>query len=225
MKAVPKTNCWAEWQVLVRTIEEKKAEVDRIEGDIAAAAGEDREALERRVAELAPDLFEDVQALAALVVAWGEQGQDTSAYRDQVADMLRRVASYIRRAVGRLDTEMDSLAARHQDAAPDEVVEIEDRHVVLDERLNYALSEFLAQLEAMDSFGLDTVADREFLESFFAGKGQRCWRDGSCSRGKTWPRWNDERVRARMTPGLLLSSISIGSGSMARSRTCPQPPE
>ena len=106
------------------------------------------------------------RALAAQVEAWEEQGQDASAYRGQVADMLRLVADYIRRAIERLDTEMDSLAARHQDAAPEEVVEIEDRHVVLDGRLNYALSELLDQLESMDRFGTDTVADREFLESF-----------------------------------------------------------
>ena len=156
----------AEWQVLVQAIEEKRAEIGRIEDEIATASGDDREAFERRIAELAPDLFDDVQALAVQVVAWEEQGQDASAYRGQVADMLRLVADYIRRAIERLDTEMDSLAARHQDAAPEEVVEIEDRHVVLDERLNYALSELLDQLESMDRFGTDTVADREFLESF-----------------------------------------------------------
>jgi small conductance mechanosensitive channel len=161
-----KNDIEAEWQALFQAIEEKKAEIERIEGDITAASGDDREAFERRIAELAPELIDDVQALAAQVVAWEEQGQDASAYRDQVADMLRRVASFIRRAIERLDTEMDSLAARHQDAAPEEVVEIEDRHVVLDERLNYALSEMVDQLEAMDGFGLDTVAEREFLESF-----------------------------------------------------------
>lgn len=156
----------AEWQELVQAIEEKRAAIGRIEDEIAIASGDDKEALERRIAELAPDLIEDVQALAVRVVAWEEQGQDASAYRDQVADMFGRVANFIRRAVERLDTAMNSLAARHQDASPEEEVEIEDRYAVLDTRLNFALSELLAHLDAMDSFGLDTVVDREFLESF-----------------------------------------------------------
>lgn len=156
----------AETQELIRTLEEKKAEIDLIEADIAAASGDDREALEIRASELTSDLIDDVQALAADVVAWEEQGQDVSAFRDRVADGLRRVADYILRAVERLDDEMDSLAARHQDAAPEEAIEIEDRLVVLDERLNHVLALFLAQLEAMESFVLDTVTDREVLESF-----------------------------------------------------------
>jgi len=161
-----KNDLSADLKVLLRGIEEKKAEIDLIEGETVAAFGDDREALERRIAELVPDLIEDVQTLAAHVVAWEEQGQDVSEYRDLVADMLRRVAGHIRRVIERLDTEMDSLAARHQGAAPEEVVEIEDRQVTLDERLNRALSVFISQLEAMDGFGLDTVAERGFLESF-----------------------------------------------------------
>jgi small conductance mechanosensitive channel len=61
---------------------------------------------------------------------------------------------------------MDSLAARHQDATPEDAIEIEDRLVVLDERLNQALALFLTQLEAMGSSGLDTEADSEVFESF-----------------------------------------------------------
>ena len=44
-----------------------------------------------------------------------------------------------RDAIERLDDEMGSLAARHQAAAPEEAVAIEDHLVVLDERLNQAL--------------------------------------------------------------------------------------
>jgi small conductance mechanosensitive channel len=155
-----------EFQELYRMLEEKRAEIDLIEEGIAAASGDNREALEIRASELGSDLIEDVQALAAQVAAWEEQGQDVSAFRDRVADGLRRVTGYIRRAIERLDDEMDSLAARHQDAVPEDAIEIEDRLVVLDERLNHVLALFLTQLEAMGSSGLDTEADREVLESF-----------------------------------------------------------
>ena len=154
------------FQELYRTLEEKRAEIDLIEGDIAAASGDDREALEIRASELASDLIEGVQELAARVVAWDEQGQDASAFRDRVADGLQGVAGYLRRANERLDDEMNSLATRHQDAAPEEAIEIEDRLVILDERLNHILTLFLAQLEAMETFGLDTKTDREALEAF-----------------------------------------------------------
>jgi small conductance mechanosensitive channel len=155
-----------EFQELYRMLEEKRAEIDLIEEGIAAASGDDREALEIRASELGSDLIEGVQALAAQVAAWEEQGQDVSAFRDRVADGLRRVSGYIRRAIERLDDEMDSLAARHQDATPEDAIEIEDRLVVLDERLNQALALFLTQLEAMGSSGLDTEADSEVFESF-----------------------------------------------------------
>ena len=62
-----------EFQELYRMLEEKRAEIDLIEEGIAAASGDDREALEIRASELGSDLIEGVQALAAQVAAWEEQ--------------------------------------------------------------------------------------------------------------------------------------------------------
>ena len=70
---------------LFKAIEEKKQEFDRIEGEMTAAAGEDKKALEMRAAELAVDLVDDVQKLAANVVAREEEGQDASGDRERVA--------------------------------------------------------------------------------------------------------------------------------------------
>jgi small conductance mechanosensitive channel len=155
-----------ESQKLFQAIEEKGLEFDQIERDIAAASGGKKEALEKRASELAARLIQDVQALAATVVARGEDGEDVSADRDRVADMLQGVSGYIRHAIERLDTEMGDLGSRYEDATPEEAVEIEDRLVVLDERLNRALEMFLGQMEVMDTFGLDTQSFVEFLSSF-----------------------------------------------------------
>jgi small conductance mechanosensitive channel len=156
----------AESRELLRTIEEKSAEFDRIEADIAAASGDDREALEKRASELAADLIEDVHELAERVVAREEQGQDVSVDRDRVAEMLQGVATYIRNVIDRLDTEMDSLGARHEDAAPEEAVEIEDRIIVLDGRLNRALEMLAGHVDVMSTFGLETGGDTGFLQTF-----------------------------------------------------------
>ena len=155
-----------ESQELFKAIEEKKQEFDRIEGEMTAAAGEDKKALERRAAELAVDLVDDVQKLAANVVVREEEGQDASADRERAAEMLLRVSRFVRDAIGRLDAEMSVLGARHEAASPEETVEIEDQFVVVDAHLNRALEILLGHVNVMDTFSLDTGADKEFLETF-----------------------------------------------------------
>ena len=54
-----------ESRALFESIEEKKLEYERIEGEAAAASGEDKKALEKCASELAVDLIDDVQTLAA----------------------------------------------------------------------------------------------------------------------------------------------------------------
>ena len=93
---------------LFETIEEKKQEYERIEGEAAAASGEDKKALEKRASELAVDFVDDVQKLAANVVAREEKSLDASADRDRVTEMLQRVSRFIRDAIGRLDAERAS---------------------------------------------------------------------------------------------------------------------
>ena len=155
-----------EYRELFQAIEVKKQEFDRIEGEMTATAGEDQKALEMRAAELALDLVDDVQKLAANVVAREEEGQDASADRERVADMLQRVSRFARNAIGRLDAEMSVLGARHEAASPEETVEIEDQFVAVDARLNRALEIFLGHVEVMDTFSLDTGGDKEFLDTF-----------------------------------------------------------
>ena len=155
-----------ESQQLFQAIEEKGREFDQIERDIAEASGGNKEALEKRASALAARLIQDIQTLAATVVAQEEHGEDASADRDRVKKMLQGVSDYIRRAIERLDAEMGDLETRHESVTPGEAVEIEDRLIVLDERLHRALEMFLGQIEVMESFGLDTESNVEFLSSF-----------------------------------------------------------
>ena len=151
---------------LFQAIEEKRLEFDRIESDIAAASGDDKEALEKRASELAADLIQDVQALAATVVAREEDGEDASADRGRVADMLQGVSGYIRHAIERLDAEMSELGVQQDAATPEEALDFGDRVIVLDGRLNRSLEMLLEHVEVMDVFGLDYGTDREFFVSF-----------------------------------------------------------
>jgi small conductance mechanosensitive channel len=155
-----------ESQELFKAIDEKKQEYDRIEGEITAASGDDKKAFEKRASELAVDLVDDVQKLAAIVVAREEEGQDASADRERVAEMLQRVSRFVRDAIGRLEAEMGELAEQHEAAAPEDAVEIEDQFFAVDAQLNRTLEMLLEQIEVMDAFGLDTGTAREFLESF-----------------------------------------------------------
>ena len=107
--AADRNRATIESQELFQAIEEKRLEFDRIESDIAAASGDDKEALEKRASELAAGLIQDVQELAATVVAREEDGEDASADRGRVADMLQGVSGYIRHAIERLDAEMSEL--------------------------------------------------------------------------------------------------------------------
>jgi len=153
---------------LFQAIEEKRQEYDRIVGEIAAATGEDKRAFEKRASELAVDLVDDVNAIAANVVAREEKGQNVSADRERVADMLERVSRFVHDAIGRLDAEMGELGKQYEAAAPEDLVEIEDQLVVVDERINRTLDTLVGQVEVMDTFGLDTGADREFLGTFLS---------------------------------------------------------
>ena len=159
-----------ESQGLFRSIEEKRLEIERIVGDLERANGESREALEVRISELAEDLIQDVHALATQVVAREEGGQGVSADRGRVADMLEKISGYIRTAIGRVEEEMGDLEGRRDEAPPEDVVKIEDRMIVLDERLNRDLEMLLEQVGAMDSFGLDSGDDKEFFESFLEAR-------------------------------------------------------
>ncbi len=155
---------------LFETIEEKKQEYERIEGEAAAASGEDKKALEKRASELAVELVDNVQKLAANVVAREEKSLDASADRDRVTEMLQRVSRFIRDAIGRIDAERSELGARYEAAPPEEKVEIEDQLVAVDVRLNRALEILLEHVKSMDSFGLDTGAEREFLNAFLTDR-------------------------------------------------------
>jgi small conductance mechanosensitive channel len=150
-------------QGLFRSIEEKISEYQRVESDVADASGEDKEALEVRASELAGALIEDVQALAEQVAAREENGEDASADRDRVTEMLDGVSRYIRDAIGRLDVEMSELGKRREDASLEDLDGIEDRSVVLEQRLNRDLEMLLDQITVMETFGLDTASDRNFL--------------------------------------------------------------
>jgi len=151
-----------------QVLEEKKQEYDRIEREIAAATGVDKKALEKRASELAVDLVGNVNAIAANIVAREEKGQNPSADRERVADMLQRVSRFVRDAIGRLDAEMGELGKKHEAAAPEDLVEIEDQLVAVDERINRALDILLGQIKVMDTFGLDTGVDRKFLDTFLS---------------------------------------------------------
>jgi small conductance mechanosensitive channel len=155
-----------EFRELSKALEEKKQEYDRIEGEITSAAGRDKKAFEKRASELAVGLVDDVQKLAANVVAREEEGQDASGDRERVAEMLQRVSRSARDAIGRLEAEMGELREQHEAAAPEDAVEIEDQFVAVDAQLNRTLEMLLEQIEVMDAFGLDTGTAREFLEPF-----------------------------------------------------------
>jgi small conductance mechanosensitive channel len=154
-----------ESQELFRTIEERLAEYRTVEQDVASASGQDKEALEVRASELAGALIEDVQTVAAVIVAREEKGEDASADRDRVTEMLEGVSRYIRDAIGRLDAEMEEIGKRREGASPEDLVEIEDRLVVLEQRLNRDLEMLLDHVAVIESFGLDTESDMEFLET------------------------------------------------------------
>ena len=97
---------------------------------------EDKKAFEKRASELAVGLVDDVQKLAANVVAREEEGQDASGDRERVAEMLQRVSRSARDAIGRLEAEMGELREQHEAAAPEDAVEIEDQFVAVDAQLN-----------------------------------------------------------------------------------------
>ena len=155
---------------LFETIEEKRQEYERIEGEAAAASGEDKKALEKRASELAVDFVDDVQKLAANVVAREEKGLETSADRDRVADMLQRVSRLGRDAIDRLDAELGELGALREAASPEERVEIEDQLVAVDAKLNRALEILVEHFEIMGTFGLDTGAEKELLKAFLTDR-------------------------------------------------------
>ena len=84
--------------------------------------------------------------------------------------MLERVSRLVRDAIDRLEAEMGELGALRDDASPEERVEIEERMIAVDAKLNRALEILVEQVEVMDSFGLDSGDDKELLEAFLTDR-------------------------------------------------------
>ena len=161
-----------ESQELFQSINEGKEELIALRAEIDSATGSDREALEERSSDLIGKLINDLSALSTNVLAREEDGQDAAKERQQVEEMLQRVAEYFHERINNLNAELVDLRNRREEAPPEELAEIGDRIVDDNARLDKGLQLLLEKTSEMELFGLDATTEKSFLETVLSERAE-----------------------------------------------------
>ncbi len=152
-----------ESQELFQEIAEKIQEFDRVQAEIAAAEGEDKEALQKIAAELVIDYVKDVHELSANVIAREDDGQDIGDDREKVTEMFEQISGFFRKTIDGMKEKLTELRKGRSEVPPEELSQIEDRLVTLNQRLEDALGILLKEIEKREAFGLESTTERKYL--------------------------------------------------------------
>lgn len=155
----------ARGSALFEPIEEKIEELRMLKEDIEAASGGDREILESRAREKILELSEDVRKAANGVLKQEYEGIDSAGDRQRVAELLKGLSPLIRSYIEKLEAELVKLRDQLDEAGSGDDAKTQERIFAISLRLDKALDFYLEHKETSELFGLETEADRKFLET------------------------------------------------------------
>jgi small conductance mechanosensitive channel len=125
--------------------------------------GDDRRAIDLELTDKRLLALSDLHLLAANVVAQEAQGLDAAAVRGRIEPMMRELPQQIRAHAEDASARASELRSRRDEAAPEELLELEQRIVEEDGRVNQIAQLYVDHLGAMESMGLDASDDRQWL--------------------------------------------------------------
>ena len=125
--------------------------------------GDDRRAIDLELTDKKLLALSDLHVVAANVVAQEAQGLDASAVRARTEPMMRELPQQIRAHAEDASARASELRSRRDEAAPEELLELEQRIAEEDGRVNQIAQLYVDHLGAMESMGLDASEDRQWL--------------------------------------------------------------
>jgi small conductance mechanosensitive channel len=155
---------------ILQSIDEREQELHRLQSEIEAASGVDKGALLIRGVDLLLEMVDEIWKLADNVVAREEQGQDAAADRERVASFLERGSQFLITGVDDRNTLLEEMRTELDKATGEEESEIEQRIVVVNDKLEQVLGSLRGQIEKKEALGLDASPERDFLEAFLTDR-------------------------------------------------------
>ena len=148
---------------LVVAIGEKRDELSRLSEQISTTTGDDQKALRERAIELIDEYLTEIGALATNIVDREKAGLDPGEDRQMVTDLAQRTSVRLQDEIKKTQLELAKLRSAREGASPEEMKEIDRDLVVGNVWLDRILDMLLKHTLALEAFGPDVGAQREFL--------------------------------------------------------------
>lgn len=157
---------------LASTTADKEAELARLRDQIAAATGDDLNALRERGFELVGEYMADLEALVANIVEREASGMGVADDRAGLSATLVQTSKMLQRSITETQAELEALRSTRDDAPAEDLEKTQRAVVVANDWLDRTLGMLLRFTETMEEFGIDPTAEREVLAEYLTDRAE-----------------------------------------------------
>ena len=158
---------------LLALIQENEAQLDGLrESEKAAATGEERRAVRRRLLSKALENVDEVDALSDNVLEQEAQGLEAARFRSEVEPRLVERGTHSRNAIKMLEREVDESAARRESLPEEERQEHDDEMAWQTRVIDDFYRQVLENGDRLEAMGLDPEKDRAWLAERLPGRAE-----------------------------------------------------
>ena len=162
-----------EGETISQEVRQLDDELDKLNVSYRTAKGEQKDILASQIHTKRKDLASGLDKLVSHIGKLNDAEQDSAKPKRLAKSLLTDLSDDLRNSIGQSEADVIEVLERKSRAEPDEVSKLEDEIEAINVATDDDLSTYIAVVQDMQSLGIDTNAQFQFLDSTIKQRGKR----------------------------------------------------